>query len=76
MRDRDREAEEDYWDNHPEEELEWKKKDKIFRRLGENIYYLTQQADPQVHKRWSQLGLTQEFADFIVQHYKIYEEIY
>jgi len=43
-----------------------KNKDEIFQKLGEHLYYLTQEADGEVYNRWSKIGLTNQFADHIV----------
>ena len=38
----------------------------MFERLGKHLFFLTQDADKDVFDRWKEIGLTQEFADFIV----------
>ena len=38
----------------------------MFERLGKHLFLLTQDADKDVFDRWKEIGLTQEFADFIV----------
>ena len=38
----------------------------MFERLGKHLFFLTQDADEDVFNRWKEIGLTQEFADFIV----------
>lgn len=43
-----------------------KNKDEIFKKLGEYLYYLTQEGDEEVYNRWDQIGLTNQFADHIV----------
>ena len=37
-----------------------------FEKLGEHLWHLTQDADLGVYDRWREMGLTQEFADYIV----------
>ena len=38
----------------------------MFERLGKHLFFLTQDADKDVLDRWKEIGLTQEFANFIV----------
>ena len=38
----------------------------MFERLGKHLFFLTQDADEDVFNRWKEIGLTQEFANFIV----------
>jgi len=37
-----------------------------FARLGRHLFFLTQDADQEVYDRWKEMGLTEEFADYIV----------
>ena len=36
-----------------------------FEKLGEHLFYLTQNADLGVYDRWKEIGLTEEFAEYI-----------
>jgi len=36
-----------------------------FEKLGEHLFYLTQDADLGVYDRWKEIGLTEEFAEYI-----------
>ena len=38
----------------------------MFERLGKHLFFLTQDADKDVLYRWKKMGLTQEFANYIV----------
>lgn len=41
-----------------------------FQNLGRKLYYITQQADAQVYERWAKIGLTPEFAEYILMEYR------
>tara|TARA_E500000331_G_C17038927_1_gene618618 strand:+ start:169 stop:576 length:408 start_codon:yes stop_codon:yes gene_type:complete len=38
----------------------------MFERLGKHLFFITQDADKDVLYRWKKMGLTQEFANYIV----------
>jgi len=40
----------------------------MFERLGKHLFFLTQDADKDVFDRWKEIGLTQDFADYIANY--------